>query len=366
MKNDASFLQARICVPIWFMKYTTNEPFIGASRPCSTPHSAPVAWLGAEPPLEPPAAVAPDREATIAQVFADPDLLAEILARAASEKAPATRHDGWTGERIATFLETLADTGLVTEASRAAGMSRDAAYSLRSRDPVIAAAWRAAQAKARPHLADGLLERSITGTVEHYYRDGVLVGERRHFESWLGLAVLKRLDKQAEEDRADATLAARMAGEWQATLDALRTGGMCAVPALLEPKTDKADTPPPPPDYEDDLDLSARCWQNEDDVWMTDFPPPPDFDGYEKGKWGDYGYERGCTDDEIELLEAQAEADRVEDEALRDAWFQLLKDEAEQMGHPAIVDGHERPPSEMLQSGDESVLTSAEDGSPVE
>ena len=95
------------------------------------------------------------------------------------------RHDGWTGERMATFLEVLADTGIVSEACRAAGMSREGVYSLRNRDPVFDAAWRAAQAKARPVVADGLIERSITGTVEHYYRDGVLVGERRHYESWL-------------------------------------------------------------------------------------------------------------------------------------------------------------------------------------
>jgi hypothetical protein len=122
--------------------------------------------------------------------------------------ARTPRHDGWTPDRIATFLETLADTGLITEAARAADMDRSGAYPLRNRDPVFAAAWRAAQTHARRGVADALLERSITGTVEHYYRDGVLVGERRHYESWLGLAVLKRLDKQAEEDRADRSVGA--------------------------------------------------------------------------------------------------------------------------------------------------------------
>jgi hypothetical protein len=38
-----------------------------------------------------------------------------------------TRHNGWTPDRIATFLETLADTGLVIEGYRAAGMSKQAA-----------------------------------------------------------------------------------------------------------------------------------------------------------------------------------------------------------------------------------------------
>lgn len=148
---------------------------------------------------------------------------------------------------MATFLEVLADTGIVAEACRAVGMSREGAYPLRNRDPVFAAAWRAAQAKARPVVADGLLERSITGTVEHYYRDGVLVGERRHYESWLGLAVLKRLDKQAEEDRAEGCLADRIAGNWPDAINALRSGGTAAVPALFDAKADKADTPPSPP-----------------------------------------------------------------------------------------------------------------------
>ena len=44
---------------------------------------------------------------------------------------------------MARFLEVLADTGIVTEAARTAGMSRDAAYSLCNRDPVFAAGWRA-------------------------------------------------------------------------------------------------------------------------------------------------------------------------------------------------------------------------------
>lgn len=174
---------------------------------------------------------------------------------------------------MATFLEVLADTGIVSEACRAVGMSREGAYPLRNRDPVFAAAWRAAQAKARPVVADGLLERSITGTVEHYYRDGVLVGERRHYESWLGLAMLKRLDQQAEADcRAQSVLgtgkhdrraqsvrgtgehddagdawSARIAGAWPETLDALRSGGTAAVASALEPEVDEVDIPPPRP-----------------------------------------------------------------------------------------------------------------------
>lgn len=146
---------------------------------------------------------------------------------------------------MAQFLEVLADTGIVTEACRAAGMSRDSAYSLRNRDTVFDSAWRAALTKARPLIADGILERSITGTVEHFYRDGVLVGERRHYESWLALAVLKRLDKLADEDCGEKSLSAEIAGNWKAALEAFRAGGSNAIPEALEAEADKDYTPAP-------------------------------------------------------------------------------------------------------------------------
>jgi hypothetical protein len=245
--------------------------------------------------------------------------------------ARTPRHDGWTPDRMAAFLEVLADTGIVSDAARAAGMHRDSAYALRNRDPVIAAAWRAAQAQARPQVADGLLERSITGTVEHYYRDGVLVGERRHYESWLGLAVLKRLDKQAQEDRDDGSLSARMVSNWAATLEALRNGGSGAIAQAIEPKADKADTPHPPPgDPWDDV------WRNDDGEWMTTHAPPPGFDGWESAEWDGFNaYKRACTPEEAALLEAhqaamieeeRRELDEIATEE-REAFFQQVRTE---------------------------------------
>jgi hypothetical protein len=274
-------------------------------------------------------------------VLANPGAVAEVLARS---RPAGTRHDGWTGERMASFLEVLADTGIVSEACRIVGMSRDSAYSLRNRDPVFAAAMRAALAKSRPLVADGLLERSITGTVEHYYRDGVLVGERRHYESWLALAVLKRLDKQAEEDRADAALSARMTGDWQATLDAMRSGGTAAVPEALAPKADKADTPPSPPGW----DPSENVWKSDDGVWMTCFPPPAGFGGHENRAWDGFNhYERACTAEEAELLDAHRAAAEAEEyaevtadaEAQRDGWFDTLREELAGMRHAGVEPG---------------------------
>jgi len=335
-----------------------DEPVPSAPtpRPCSIPHSAPVEWLKAAAAAVPPH---PDAlRAAIEVVLGSADAVAEVIARAPPAAFPlppdAARHDGWTGERMATFLEVLADTGIVSEAARIAGMSREAAYALRGRDPVFGAAWAAAQARARPVVGDGLLERSITGTVEHYYRDGVLVGERRHYESWLALAVLKRLDRQAEQDRADGALSARIADDWQAALAALREGGSGAVAALLEPEADKADTPPSPPG----CDLSESVWRagSEEDPapnrergvpagsWVTTFPPPPGFAGYETGRWDGYAwYERSCTSEEIELIEAHqraAEAAELAEltadaEAERDSYFAKLRAELAALANPA-------------------------------
>lgn len=49
----------------------------------------------------------------------------------------------WSPGKTVTFV-TLAASGSVTLAAKKAGMSRKSAYALKSRDPVFAAAWRAA------------------------------------------------------------------------------------------------------------------------------------------------------------------------------------------------------------------------------
>ena len=88
------------------------------------------------------------------------------------------------------------------------------------------------------------------------------------------------------------------------------------------------------PEEDEGLDLSDRCWWEEiDECWLTDFPPPAGFTGYESRPYDDIGddepYVRACTEEEVAILAADAAADRAaeraEDEALRDAWFELLK-----------------------------------------
>src|SRR5688500_13621649 len=88
------------------------------------------------------------------------------------------RLPGWTARRQMAFLEQLADGGTVTQAARAAGMSRESAYRLRRRreGALFAALWDSA---LRTHcapppeghtglLTDGRLARLLGN---HYRRE---------------------------------------------------------------------------------------------------------------------------------------------------------------------------------------------------
>jgi hypothetical protein len=261
------------------------------------------------------------------------------------------RRDGWTGEKMATFCEALAETGIVMEAGDAAGMSASSAYRARRRDPVFAAAWDAALTIARERLADTLLARSLEGNVEQIYRDGELVGERHVIDNRLSLAILRRLDRLAETglstsrrgERAPTAPAPRSKPlDWELMVNALRTGNpddLAEAIAQLRGEVHEVHGPPVSLDEGDEedesLDLSDRCWRDpiDTDIWLTDFPPPAGFTGYESRDYDDIEddepYERACTEEEVAILEADEAADRAaeraEDEALRDAWFALLK-----------------------------------------
>jgi hypothetical protein len=126
---------------------------------------------------------------------------------AADYRTDAPRVDGWTYERQATFLMTLSETGLVSQACKFAEMSVASAYALR-REPrgrAFALGWQAAHLLARDRLEDVLLEAAITGVESvSTHVDGVT--HRRSLNGNLSMAVLGRLDKRAAalDDRAMA------------------------------------------------------------------------------------------------------------------------------------------------------------------
>lgn len=279
--------------------------------------------------------------------------------------ALATRHDGWTGEAMAIFLETLAETGVVVEACDAARKSHTAAYALRRRNHLFAEAWEAALGIARDRLADTLLARSLEGNVEQFYKDGELVGEKHSLDNRLGLAILKRLDQRTDpprpgrhpRDQASVTRLPRSNPDWELALTALRTGQADDVAAALamlkgselaevaevaNPRFEATSCPRCAAELEPaDPDPPIHCWRS-DDEWWTGFPPPEGFTGVEVGDWGQRDYQRHCTDEELALLEADHLLGCKERLAAaaseRDRWFAELKEEVEADGGAALVE----------------------------
>ena len=109
---------------------------------------------------------------------------------------------GWTGEKKAVFLDHLAQSGNVRGACARVGMSREAAYRLRRRDADFARGWGAAMVLAN-HAGTELLASCATEGTEHrVYFHGELVDTYRRIDARLLLAHLGRLDKAADDKRA--------------------------------------------------------------------------------------------------------------------------------------------------------------------
>lgn len=245
-----------------------------------------------------------------------------------------------------TFLDELAGSGAVARAAHAAGMSAQGAYNRRNRDPVFAAGWAAALHLARQRLADELLARSLHGTVEQIHRDGAIVGERHRYDNRLSLGLLHRLDRLAERDEAAGAAHPRLAAGWGACLRAIGEGRDADLRALLaEPARSVAEhqdrqvRPASSNDAEaEDEDGEENDFSPSDDhagVWTegsgadeepwTDYPPPEDFAGDERGTYGDGDYSRTLTDAECAAWRAFVAAELAEDlaaaAAQRDAFF---------------------------------------------
>ena len=106
------------------------------------------------------------------------------------------RLDGWTEEKQRRFIEVLADTGIVTAAAKAVGMSREGANRLR-RSPhgaAFARAWDAARHHAGGVVEDIAFERALEG-VEHnvYDENGEVVCTKRVYNDRLLMFLLSHL-----------------------------------------------------------------------------------------------------------------------------------------------------------------------------
>jgi len=159
------------------------------------------------------------------------NLLSEhLVVQAIAEASPherACRLDGWTPERIRTFLHALSQCGVVADAARAAGISKQSAYAFRgsARGRAFDVAWRAALLLARRRLADELMSRALNGCVELIIRDGEVWGERHRFDNRLTMAVLARLDQLAQSTCQADDAPRRVAHEFEAFVESVCAGG---------------------------------------------------------------------------------------------------------------------------------------------
>jgi hypothetical protein len=106
------------------------------------------------------------------------------------------RRDGWTAEKQRIFIRTLAETGLVTAAARAAGMSERSAHRLALREDAesFCSAWDAALRLAARRGTSKLFEYGLEGMTETVWRDGEVVYRRRRPSEKALFFLLSHLD----------------------------------------------------------------------------------------------------------------------------------------------------------------------------
>lgn len=106
------------------------------------------------------------------------------------------RHDGWTEEKQRRFIEALADTGLVSNAAKTVGMSRESANRLRrsAHGAAFARAWDAARQHAGTALEDIAFERAIEGVEQNVYNEyGEVICTKRVYNDRLLTFLLRHL-----------------------------------------------------------------------------------------------------------------------------------------------------------------------------
>jgi hypothetical protein len=114
----------------------------------------------------------------------------------------ATRYDGWTPDRQRLFVKALAETGCVTRACAAVGMSTVGAYPLRRGKgaQAFAKAWDAAIAVGVARLADIAYERAVYGIPVPVFHKGEQVGETRRYNDRLLMWVMRHADRERYDD----------------------------------------------------------------------------------------------------------------------------------------------------------------------
>lgn len=149
------------------------------------------------------------------------------------------RYDGWTEEKQRRFIEALADTGLVSVAAKAVGMTRESAYKLRraAHGAAFARAWDAARHHAGSYLEDIAFERAIEGVEHNVYNEyGDVVCTKRVYNDRLITFLLRHLKPERYGRQADGQPAPPPVTV-EASLRAMEPQLPAPAETLLDPET---------------------------------------------------------------------------------------------------------------------------------
>jgi hypothetical protein len=220
-----------------------------------------------------------------------------------SPRTATQRHDGWTPERQRIFLETLAECGTVQDACRAAGMSPASAYALRQRKSgaLFALGWAAALRHARERLADELLSRAMHGCTETVERGDEVI-TRHRFDNRLSMAMLTRLDREAEKFDDAARTVATVAEDFEALLECVEAGDAEGQAAFVAAHRPPPLVPPKPTFAETEIlrvlaeadRLNAYAAMSPEDIDTADLNPD-EFEDWTDDQW-ERAYRSGLVD----------------------------------------------------------------------
>ncbi|NYT40936.1 hypothetical protein HZY97_09235 [Sphingomonas sp. R-74633] len=169
------------------------------------------------------------------------------------------RHDGWTAERQRIFLTALAETGCISDACKAAGVTARSAYRLRHRADAdaFARAWDDALLASVSRLAALAFERATYGSTRELWKNGALVAESREPSDKLLMFLLQHLRSEwFRPKKATSNSPSRGAwGRFNALLDELADNGEPADPLLA-----RHYEPEPPQTLPDPLGEADEEW----------------------------------------------------------------------------------------------------------
>lgn len=169
------------------------------------------------------------------------------------------RRDGWTADRQRIFLTALTETGCISDACKAAGVSARSAYRLRARPDALsfADAWDEALLVSVTRLATLAFERATRGSIRELWKDGVLIAESRQPSDKLLMFLLQHLRAEwfRPKSKSSSSPAAGSERRYARAIENLVDNEEPADPLLLRDYEAQ-----PPAELIDPLDEEDQSW----------------------------------------------------------------------------------------------------------